>query len=253
MRDDYPLFEDDPVLGKFVANFPSDRLRLLVVGGGVLAAVWFVVTVALWQVEETLASILTVGIFGVATLLVGWYVLHMWNREIVLYQRGFSYREGSHTAFIRYDEVRSIRQKAERRAYFGGLVQRRIFQYTIQTFEGETMVLGNLYRRPEELGARLEAAVNDRLRPEIEQALAAGERIPFSDRLLVGAEGLTVNGNRLPWSAFMGYRVQDGHLAIVARGGDWYRVRLSEVDNLRLLIDLLQQRQPQQPPEEQRR
>ena len=50
------MIDDDPVLGPYIDHHPSDRLRLLIVGGAVLGVVWFVVTVALWQAEVGLAD-----------------------------------------------------------------------------------------------------------------------------------------------------------------------------------------------------
>jgi hypothetical protein len=240
---------DDPVLGRFIANYPADRGRLLLTGGAVLAVVWFVVTVALWQVEAETAFIITVVILGIAALGVGWYITHFWNREVILYEGGFSYREGSHTAFVRHHEIRSIRQRGERVAYFGGLLRRTRYQLTITTEYDEIITLTTLYRRLDELAQRLEAATIRVRKPEIERRLDAGERLAFADSLQLSAGGLHHNGRELPWGDFGGYRVTDGRLVILARSGDqtagWHSVALGEVDNLRLLVELLREAQPQ--------
>jgi VIT1/CCC1 family predicted Fe2+/Mn2+ transporter len=81
------VLEDDPALGAALANYPSDRARLLVIGGAILAVVWLVVTVALLNVEEGQAAAITILVMGAATVIVGWYVAHLWNREVVLYAR----------------------------------------------------------------------------------------------------------------------------------------------------------------------
>jgi hypothetical protein len=242
------ILQDDPVLGSFIANFPADRGRLLLTGGAVLAVVWFVVTVALWQVEAETAFLITVVILGIAALGVGWYISHLWNREVILYERGFSYREGSHTAFVRHHEIRAIRQRGERVSYFGGLLRRTRYQLTITTEYDEVITLTMLYRRLDELAQRLEAAMIRARRPEIERRLAEGERLTFADSLQLSAGGLHHNGRDLPWDDFGGYRVNNGQLILLARGGGdtgWHSVALSEVDNLRLLVDLLHEAPPQ--------
>ena len=44
-----------------------------------------------FSVERML--LITIAAMGIATVVVGWYVAHLWNREVVLYERGFSYRQ----------------------------------------------------------------------------------------------------------------------------------------------------------------
>lgn len=234
------VIEDDPVLGAFVAHFPSNRARLLLLGGGGLVVTWFVVTVALWQVEAVLASTLTVGILSVATLAAGWYIAHLWNREVILYARGFSYREGSNLAFIKYNDVTSLRQNAERIAYFGGLVRRVVYRAVIKTAQDETIILNNVYNRVEELSARLEQAITSALKPGAEQALNAGQRVAFGESLALSADGLHNGARGLPWTDLDSWGIQRGRLIFHSKsGGEWYTIPIGEVDNIRLLLDLL--------------
>lgn len=234
------VIEDDPVLGAFVAHFPSNRARLLLIGGGALVVIWFVVTVALWQVEAVLASTLTVGILSVATLAAGWYIAHLWNREVILYERGFSYREGSNLAFIHYADVTSLRQNAERIAYFGGLVRRVTYRAIIKTTQDETIILNNVYNRVEELSIRMEQALTLTLKPGTEQALQAGQRVAFGDSLALSADGLHEGARTLPWTDLDSWAVRQGRLIFHSKsGGEWYTIPIGEVDNIRLLLDLL--------------
>jgi hypothetical protein len=178
-------------------------------------------------------------------LALGWYVLHIWNREIILYERGFSYREGSNTVFFRYDEVASIRQRAERLAYFGGLLRRDIYRFTVTTTEAERFTVTNLYRRPDELGARLTERINHVLQPAIAARLANGEAVPFGDALRLSASGLHEGGRDLLWAHYGSYHLGGSRLTFTdASGAVWYSVRLSEVDNVNLLLEFLRQHQP---------
>lgn len=240
MTTDEIIFEDDPVLGKYIDNYPSDRLRLLLMGGAVLGVVWFVVTVALWQVEAATASIMTVVILAVVTLIVGWFISHLWNREVVIYEHGFSYREGSNIAFIRYEDVETIRQKGERVSYFGGLVRRSTLEYTILTNKDEKIVLNSLYRRLEKMTLRLEIEVTLAVRERVERQLTNGETVSFGHTLALSSSGLHAKGRDLPWNRYAGYHIAHRRLTITAADGEvWYQQPLSEIDNLRLLVDLL--------------
>src|SRR5690606_17619332 len=107
-------------------------------------------------------------------LAAGWYVLHGWNREIILYEGGFSYREGSRTVYFRYEEIAGIRLRAERLAYFGGVIRRDRYRFVVTSWQGDRFVITNLYRRAAELGTRLTEQVNRVLQPAISRRLAAG-------------------------------------------------------------------------------
>ncbi len=234
----------DPLLGEALAHFPSDRLRPLIIASAVGAPVALVLGLTTAQVVEWWGPALTVVIIALLTLALGWYVLHIWNREIILYERGFSYREGSKTVFFTYDEIASIRLRAERLAYFGGLLRRNVYRFTVTTHEAERFTITNLYRRADELGTRLTERINRALGPKIARQLADGAVVPFSDTLTVSGAGLRENGRELAWAAFGGYRLGGSKLALLeASGAVWYSVPLSEVDNITLLLELLRGRQ----------
>lgn len=242
--------DDDPVLGAALASYPSDRARLVATGGAILVVVWLAVTFALFNVEAGAALAITVLVMGVTTIIVGWYVAHLWNREVVLFARGFSYREGSYNAFILYSDVRSIRQHAERQAYFGGLIRRTVYRFSIHTLQDETIVLTNLYRRVEQLAARLEQSVLPAVRTRLEQHLAQGKPFDFTGTLNLTPGGLHDGERDLSWGDFGGYKIQGGRLRLLRAGDDapWFSVPLADVDNLTLLLALLNERKPAHDP-----
>ena len=242
------MIEDDPVLGTFVDNYPSDRTRLLIVAGSVLAIVWFVTTVALWQVDDGPASLITVAVIGIATLIIGWFLAHYWNREVILFKRGFSYREGSYEAYIRFQNVVTIHQKAERFSYFGGLIRRNIYRVTLTTDQDEKIVLhNNFYRKMSDLSLRMDIAVTETLRPKIKQILDDGKKVAFGDDLMIGNLGLHVNDRDLLWEEMTTVNVKGGQLRIASRNDEsWYTAPIEDVANIRLLLELLRERLPEE-------
>lgn len=235
----------DPLLGEAVANYPSDRLRPLLIAGVVVAPVALVLGLTTALVTDWWGPVVTVVLMATTVLVLSWYVLHVWNREIVLYERGFSYREGSKTVFFRYDEIAAIRQRAERRVYFGGLLRRDVYHFTVTTTKAERFSITNLYRRAAELGQRLNEQVDRTLGPQIAQQLAAGGAVAFGDMLTLNAAGLREAGRRLDWTNYGGYRLGGSRLALLdAAGAVWLALPLAEVDNVTLLLELLRQHQP---------
>ncbi len=235
----------DLLLGEPLANYPSDRLPGLIVAVVVMGITGLAVTFGLGSQPYDWAPLLAMIIMGVVTGLVAWYVLHRWNREIILFQHGFTYREGSHTVEFFYAEIDSIRLRAEQRAYFGGLMRRNLYQFTVFTKQGETFTITNLYRRTAELGTRLQERVNQHLRVNLSRRLMQGEPLRFSDTLRLSLNGLHESGRDLPWDRFGGYRVHNRALTILDRDQqNWFSLPLWEYDNITILVELLREKLP---------
>jgi len=244
------MIEADPHLGNVIATYPSDRARLLIpaaiiIGGTAVALNFTVAAIDAWW-----APPLTVILMGAVSLVAGWPVLHLWNREIILYDDGFSYREGGRTVLFLYHEIASLRQRGQQLAYFGGLIRRSSLRFTLITIRGERIVLTNLYKNVGQLGARIEAKLNSILTPQFDERLAKGEKVPFSDTLRLSSSGLHEGGRDLPWESFGGYKIQGGRLRLLARpdGSEWFSLPFGDVDNITLLLDLLKRREAVPPP-----
>lgn len=238
--EEQPIFEDDPILGRFVAQYPANRLRLLIRSGGVLSAVWFVVTVALWNVEDGLAAALTVLIITPVALLAGWYVLHLWNREVILYAKGFTYRRGSQLGYIHYSDVIQTRQTGGIIRYLGGIVKRNTFRFTVITIHDEVLPFTALYKNLDDLTLKLEAEIYRVLSPKVTTQLDKGERVAFGEGFYISINGIHCDNRDLSWDDFGGQRIKDGALHLNKRDGtSWHTRPLEDVDNIRLLLALL--------------
>ncbi len=230
----------DPALGAVISHHPSNRLLPLITAGVIGAPVMIILNFTLAQSDAWYGAPLTVIIVAALGLALGWYILHLWNREIVLYERGFTYREGSKTIPFLYAEVKSLRLKAERKAYLGGLLRRNVYRFTVTTIRDEQFHLTNLYSDAAELGRHFEEQINPLLRESIQRRLESDESVAFSDTLRVSSDGLSESGRALPWSELGGFRAQSGRLVLLDRSGAvWHSLLLSEIDNLTLLVEQL--------------
>lgn len=239
--------QPDPILGSPIGHYPSDRFRPLLIAALIGGIVAVVLNFTLAAAEAWWGPALTIIIMAGVGLALGWYVLHGWNREIILYERGFTYREGSAVVPLLYIEIRSVRLKAERLRYFGGLVRRDTYHFTVTTERDERFTITNLYRRAPELGTLLTERVEAALRPRIEAALARGEQVAFAPEngLLVSAEGLHANGEMLGWTQFGGWRVGNRQLVLLNTAGEvWFALPLTQVENITLLLSLLKAYSP---------
>ncbi len=237
------MIEADPVFGNVIGNYPSNRARLVapaVILSGVASVI---LNATLAAVEDWWGPALTVIIMAAVVLVLGWRVLHFWNHEVVLYDEGLSYREGARPVFFLYHEILSVRQQGQRLAYFGGLIRRNTYRFTLTTLRGEVMILDNLYVRVEELGANAEKKIYAVLEPYLKELMAKGEKIPFSNSLRLSSEGLHEKGRDLPWAEFDGYKISSGQMSLFAQPDKtvWLTIPLPEVDNIPLLIRWLKQ------------
>lgn len=240
------MVESDPLLGGFLANYPSDRARLLIPAAIVTGIVAVFLNFTTAAVDEWWGPPLTIILMALVVLAIGWRVLHFWNREVMLYEHGFSYREGGRNIFFLYHELASIRQRAERLAYFGGLIRRTTYRYTLTSIRGEKIVLTNLYKNVDRLMERLEQKLYALLEPQIIDRINNGEKVPFSDTLRISKSGLHEGGRDLLWQDFGGYKAGGGQLTLLTRdGAAWLSLALPDVDNLALLIGLLKQQNTQ--------
>lgn len=243
--DEDTIIADDEVLGKYISHHPVNRLRLVLQAGFIYFLATTVLQVLFANLNEQIASIILIFLFAIVALGLAWYLLHLWNREVLIYETGFTYREGSNIADFKFEEVRSFRQKAERLAYFGGLIRRNVFAFTVTTYNKESIQMTNLYTDIEKLGINLERSINKVLRPEIRRRLLSAEAVAFSDDLKITQDGLTVGERQLAWKDFAGFNTKGGKLTLASPSDSaWYQVALHEVDNLSLLIELLKQQQP---------
>jgi hypothetical protein len=237
-----PPIEADPILGEAIANFPSDRGRTLLIAGviGGSAAVFLNFTFA--AIPEWWGPALTIILMAGIGLALGWYVLHLWNREIILYERGFSYREGSKVVHFLYQELRGVRLRAERLSYFGGRIHRNVYRFTVTTTQNETFVITNVYRRAAELGTKLTEHLNRILQPTLAAKLERGETIPFGDTLKVSTAGLQAGESHLAWADYGKYRIGGRQLVLLNKAGEvWFSAPLFEVENITLLLEVLRQ------------
>ncbi|MEO0560630.1 MAG: DUF6585 family protein [Chloroflexota bacterium] len=259
MPDDRPIpltpedrIEPHPALGEHIDNFPSRRMPPLLLVWGSLIAVSLLFNIATYQIDLSAYGPWIATVFGVAALGSGWWVMHLWNREVIMYKHGFTYREGSKNVPFRYVELAAIRLRAEQYAAFGGLIKRTVYRITLRTHAGDVIRLNNIYRRVTTLGDKLNQIITDQRRPEIQEALAAGEAVPFTDYLTLSSDGFTVRADELldagdedahlPWADYGGYNIAQRQLRLQTRdGATWFSMPLYEVDNLLLLIELLRE------------
>ncbi len=246
------LFEDDPVLGRFLAYYPSNRVMLLLRAGAAYIIPVLLLQVLFANLDDATASALLIGSFTLLALGVGWYITHLWNREIVLYEHGFTYREGSRAVPFLFQQIVRVHLRAERIRLFGAW-QRDVYEYLLTSDEDEQLKLNNIYKNISELGLRLERAITRARKPIVQAQMQRGEQAVFSADFILSAEGIRYEERFLPWAAFVDYTLEAGYIDVLTQSKDngpkdpderdvWAHVPLKTLDNEMLLVELLKER-----------
>ncbi len=236
----------DPLLGRVVRNYPSNRLRLVIVGALVYGVVGMLINTAFLPFDPDTVAPYAIGALSVLALSVGWFVLHLWNREVVVYERGFSYRQGSQVGFFHFENIRSIHLRAERISYFGGLVKREYRDMLLVSDLDEQMRLNRWYSSIDLLMRHLEREITPRLRDAAQVRMDAGGAVDFGGGLTLDRDGILLEGQRLSWAGFSGVQAAGGALILQSAGGEWGRVPLDSLENVMVLVVLLRAHLPPQ-------
>ena len=73
----------DPILGKPLGNFPSRRGRALLIGWSTLIATSMLLNYALIDIEAIWVAPFIILTVAILSLVIGWWVLGQWNREVI--------------------------------------------------------------------------------------------------------------------------------------------------------------------------
>ncbi len=232
------VIEPDPVLGGYIAHHPSNRLLLLIIGGIAYAIPVLLLQILFATVDRTTAAIVLISAYSLIALVIGWSILHLWNREIILYERGFTYREGSQLRPFFYISILSFQQRVVRFAVFQRwpLV---VYRGRLTTDQNEILLVNNVYSQIELLMRRLEAAITRARLPVVAAKMQKGETVSFGP-ISLSLEGLHTGGKTLPWSKWRGYRFANNQLVLVDdTEAGWAALPVLEVDQILLLVALL--------------
>lgn len=239
----HSIFEAHPVFGKYVSHHPSRREWLILRSVLVYGVAVVILQLIFLAVPEDIETIILPILYIAVALVSSWWALHSWNREVVVYQHGFTYREGSRQGNFFHHEITRLQPDAERMAYFG-LVRRTNYRYVLVTDEDETLLITNIYSDIKTLTQNLEKYITQVQRTQLENRLQGDEVVSMGETLQVSTERLIYDGNSLAWSALQGYEVRERHVHLQTNEQTtWAAIPLSAVDQPLLFLLLLKQQQ----------
>lgn len=234
--------EDDPVLGRYRVHFTMARLRLLLQAGAIYIVSVLIVNIATASLTGTLVNIVVPLLYALIAMPLIWSIAHVWNREVILFERGFTYRQGSVVAAFPYENIVSIRVVSEQVRYFGFLPIQRV-RCHMTADQGDEMTITEQYADARKLADALERAITAARKPIVLEMLQRGDLVPFGDMLALDRTRIVdvPTGDALPWTDVIGAAPSGADIRIEAQDGLWRSVPASHIANLLLFITLVRQ------------
>ena len=234
-----PITAPHPTLGNYVSHHPSNRLRLVILALIYYSILVLILQALFWNVDDNTASYFLPLLFAAVGLGAFWYAAHFWNREVILYENGFTYRQGSQLGQFRYADIVQLQPDVSRIAVLS-FFQRTNFNYTLVTVEDETLRITNLYSDISKLVARLESyIIRDRL-PMMQDAINTGQAIDVGASLCLSKIGLEYNGRELFWHEVGTRNIKNGNLVVRTHDNtEWAAIPIVELNNPVLLLAVL--------------
>lgn len=230
--------DDDPVLGRYLVHFTTDRLRLLMQAGVIYALSAVVINVATFSLEGTLVNIVVPLLYAGVALPLIWAIAHLWNREVILFERGFTFRQGSVVAAFPYINIVAIDVTLQRVLYFGLIPYQRTLGL-LTSDQGDVMRIDGVFKDARKLITALERSVIRARQPLIAEQLAQGGHVAFGSLTLTRAGIQTEDGRTLPWNELQGVRVETDGIVLISGSDVWGRFHERELHSTALLVTVL--------------
>lgn len=196
--------------------------------GPVAAAAWS----RPWFLLATLALIL----FSILLLL----RLRQIGRFVSVHQDGIRFRLSSpRVRTLRWQEISAITTETIQENFLG-IQMRTYWRASLYTAHGISIRLDESLHDLPELISRLKARLYPRLLPQLRARLRSAEWIEFGP-LAIHLDALRVQGRSIPWAQVEHLNPQSGYLMVELEDQSRRRIPLSEIPNLELLLQLVQQ------------
>jgi hypothetical protein len=232
-------------LGSLKASYGSSRENAALLVIAVAAcALGGLVLLGVGLTRDTMREVVVLSGGGLLALLLGGVLLFMYQREgragIEVFDEGFVYtdrRKRRHVA--RWDDVTEVYEmlvyrRPERRSGVIGA------KYTVHLADGRQLKLGVSIQDIRSFGATLKAEVHQRLLPQAIDTYKAGRSVSFGPKLSLHREGVTCDGEKLPWREVSGIDLREGaKVGQVGQRRPWRSVPSWDVANKFVLKDLL--------------
>jgi hypothetical protein len=161
----------------------------------------------------------------------------MWrNVRVYIFTNGFIRANGMTIDAVRWDQVEAVFQRAIRSRY-GNVIS---YSYTVRRNDGAVYKFNNLIKKIADLGNTIQHEVTKVHVPRAIAAFNAGNPLYFG-KLSMNVQGLSKGSAMLPWIQVRNVDLNRGYVQIWQNGSSrrWARIRVSDVPNLLVFLEMV--------------
>ncbi|MBD2337333.1 hypothetical protein H6G64_10055 [Calothrix sp. FACHB-156] len=233
-----------PILGKFVKEFKPKISRELgkIIGITVGLILFSIFQFLLGLPQGSVSLIISLVCLIIASVL-AYGIIDILKERLFLYEKGLVYNSSNKKInIINFSDIVALWQYSARYyLYFLIPNGRTTYQYTIQTKDGQIIIIDEIIAN-EELGKYLNYELFNHLMPSIKFNYNVGQEIIFGE-ITISKHGIKAKNATLPWLAVERIDISAGKLYIRKKNSgwldkNWYVTEVSTIYNLYIFIEM---------------
>jgi hypothetical protein len=188
------------------------------------------------------------GPFGISLimfalgLLAGWNAFVNWNKGIVVFERGFAYRDRKGFQIWQWEEIVSL-TSAITRHYTNGIYTGTTHRYTLFNCQNVRLVLTDSFSKVEQLAQEIDENIFPILYGSAASQFNTGQALVFGP-VVISKAGIVIGRKTYPWTDVREVSIQRGILKVSRKEGGWFRgarTAAALIPNLSVLLAIIHQ------------
>ncbi|GEM_PF-3443653 len=237
-----------PVLGKLVKEFrPKFSRKLITTINITLVFIYFGFVFGVFPLfivglqQGNFSLIIVLGSLIVSGVL-AYNIINILKQRLFLYDNGLVYQSSNKTKVINFSDIVALWQYSARYyLYFLIPNGRTTYQYTIQTKDGQIIIIDEIIAN-EELGKHLNYELFKHLMPSLKFNYSVGQEVIFGE-ITISKHGIKAQNATLPWLEVERIDISAGKLYIRKKNSgwldkNWYVIEVSTIYNLYIFIEM---------------
>jgi len=252
------MFNSALGLGASVGYYPVRKVTrwgdlvacLVLLGGAVLVFIYGIyITYLAYQLhgpamidDKMTAPALIAFLLIVVGLLAGWGAYVNWKKGVVVYERGFVYRDRKGLQTWRWEDILTM-TSAITRHYYNGIYTGTTHIYTLLNRQNQKLKLADSILKVENLANAIDTNIFPLLYPRAADMYNAGEALAFGP-VAISKQGIAIGKRTYPWTDVKEVSIRRGTLKVSKKEGGWFSgagAAASAIPNLRVLLAIVHQ------------
>lgn len=225
-------------------------LAVFLLGGAALLVLYGVYEAYIWSqqygpamIDDKLTGPLIIaGIMFLFGGWAGWSAYSNWNKSLVIYDRGFAYRDRKGIQTWQWINVTSI-TAAITRHYTNGIYTGTTHVYTLYNNQSEKIVLNDSFKKVEEVAGIIENNVYPLLYERAVQVYNSGQTLTFGP-VAINKGGILIGKKNYPWTEVKQVSINNGYVKVSKKDGGWFSgasAAAAAIPNLKIMLSIVNQ------------